>query len=196
MFDESIIQWVQPWTCSHFWVSLPCTLLPGNRSCSATGWCHSGPRPKPTNWQWGQIREGSQPVAGDWWVCGGEGCKSWIRAFCWSPPDRSLALGQWVRWKAHGTAGGCVPQSSRALAKVTHCWAPSVGPHPSPIPIWVVCGAGAPVGLSFWLPHRWQWVRVWEPGPEGAANWDLPPLSQGQDPGGWKLDLETCQNRE
>ena len=134
MFDESIIQWVQPWTCSHFWVSLPCTLLPGNRSCSATGWCHSEPLPKPTNWQWGQIREVIQPVAGDWWVCGGEGCKSWIRAFCWSPPDRSLALGQWVRWEAHGTAGGCVPQSSRALAKVTHSWAPVCGTSPLPHP--------------------------------------------------------------
>ena len=46
-------------------------------------------------------------------------------------------------------------------------------------------------GLGAWFPQGRQLGRMWEPGPEGAANWALPPLRQDQDLGGWKLCLGT-----
>ena len=48
-----------------------------------------------------------------------------------------------------------------------------------------------PLGLGTWLLQWWQMRRVWWPGPEGATGWALPPLSQAQDLGGWKLLLGT-----
>ena len=37
--------------------------------------------------------------------------------------------------------------------------------------------------LGAWLPQQWWWWlgRVWEPGPEEASSWGLPPLSQDRD---------------
>ena len=57
--------------------------------------------------------------------------------------------------------------------------------------MWVVWGDWGPVELDAWLPQAWQVGRMWVPGPEGAANWDLPPLSQGWNLGGWKMYLGT-----
>ena len=44
------------------------------------------------------------------------------------------------------------------------------------LPIWAAWGDLGPVWLDAWLPQGWQLGRVWEPGHEGAANWNLPPL--------------------
>ena len=45
--------------------------------------------------------------------------------------------------------------------------------------------------LSALLPLWWQLGRVWGPGPEEDASWDLLPLSQALDLRGWKFCLGT-----
>ena len=74
-----------------------------------------------------------------------------------------------------------------SLAAVV-CMRQSVRPG---LPIWMAWGDWGPLGLDAWLPQGWQLGRIWEPGPKGAANWDLPPLSQDWDLGGLKLCLGT-----
>ena len=90
--------------------------------------------------------------------------------------------------------GSTEPQSHPHLCNliaVAGCLAAVSGTWFSPHPIWVALGAWGSVGLATWLPQWWQLGRVWEPGPEGAANWDLPLLNQDWDLGGWKLCLRT-----
>ena len=57
--------------------------------------------------------------------------------------------------------------------------------------VWVAWGAGGLVGLGAWLPQRWLLGRIWGPDPEGAANWDLLPLSHDLDLRRWQLCLGT-----
>ena len=66
-------------------------------------------------------------------------------------------------------------------------------------PIWADRGDLGPVWLDAWLPRGWQLGRVWEPGHEGAANWNLSPL-KGLGP--WRVKVVSwdfalsCQDRK
>ena len=121
-------------------------------------------------------------------------------------PPAYPGLGQGVSWRARGTACGAPEPSPRPstslgpgleaavrfslpclcdLRAMAVCLGCNLWDLVSPI--WVAWGSRGPVGLDAWLPQGWQLGSVWEPGPEGAANWALSPLSWDRDLGGWKL---------
>ena len=67
------------------------------------------------------------------------------------------------------------------------------------LPIWMPWGHWGSIVVDACLHQGWQLGRVWEPGIEGAVDWDLLPLKQDWDIAEWKLCLETslsCWDRE
>ena len=78
------------------------------------------------------------------------------------------------------------PNSSGYLSgSVCETWSPRLGGLGDP----------GPAGLDAQLTQGWRWGRAWGPGPEAAASWDLSPLSQNWDLGGWTLSLGTLHIR-
>ena len=181
-------RWAQPLAGSHCCASLLCTLLLGNRSCSVIAQCPSRPCPQVTVNE-GPLGKWFTQGSLVWWSLGGKWSKRQIWAFS-GRPSSSLSLGP----------AGELERPGNTLRTVFFYRAPepllrpstSLGPGREPgLPIWVVWGDWGPVGLSAWLPQRWHLGRMWEPGPERSANWDLPPISQNWALGGWKLCFGT-----
>ena len=151
--------------------------------------------------------------------CGGHQVESAVRGGFRSssggPPAYS-ASGKRLSWRAQGTDWGLHPTGLQR----SHKGPPLVFPRPwgsgEPLSHPCLCDLTAVavcLGYSLWdlvsrfgRPEETEgqlgWVsgslrddnwldRMWEPGPEGDANWDLPPLSQDWDLEGWKLCLGT-----
>ena len=130
-------------------------------------------------------------------------------------------LGQQVSWGGSRTNWGLSPAwlqsplQGHALAGLRPWDSGDPLPHPcpcdltataaclgrslwDPLPTHLPCHPGWPKEpgarwvLGIWLPQLWQLLgRVWRPGREGAANWDLPPLLQDRELRGGKLCLGT-----
>ena len=128
---------------------------------------------------------------------------------------KSRASVQWVGRGALGTGGGCgcrAPEPSHwpgpGLEAAVNLSLPlqangsgclsgsqSVGPcllGPCLCRVAGLRSLGTSCVLGAWLPQWWWLDKVWGLGPEGTANWALPPLSQDLDLGGWGLSLGTC----
>ena len=165
--------------------SLLCTLLLGNRSCTVIAQCLSGPCPQVTvsEWPLGKwFTQGSLV----WWSLGGEWGKRQIQAFSWRP-SLSLSLGPAGELEHPGNTLRTMFFYRAPEGPIGLLLRPStnLGPGLEPgLPIWVSWGDWGPVGLGAWLPQRWLLGRMWEPGPERAANWDLPPINQNSALGG------------
>ena len=158
-----------------------------------------------------------------WWSSSGDWHKRQIQAFSWwaSSLPRLGPEGQLASpGNRLGTTSCRAPELSLrplplALAQpLRQQWTspPSLSLQPnssghlcelqserSGLPTWVAWANWGPVGLDAWLPQGWQLGRMWEPGPERATNWDLPPLSQD-----WGFGVQvvpwdfvfSCQDRE
>ena len=163
---------MQPFLC------VPTLHLTGKRSCLVIGWCHSGPHPKATNCQWGIVNEVTQPIAVERSLWGGEGCKSWILAFCWAPPPPSLFLALRPMGELGGPRNRLGPVSCR-VSEPSPRSLTSIGPgfeavvNLSLIPVsvakWQLQSSWVPVCGTWLLPHpylgglkslRASWVEL------------------------------------
>ena len=179
--------------------------------CLAPRWA----LPQVSNCQWAAISGPFGQRLVEWWSSGGEWGKRRIPAF--SPgPSNSPGLrpagdlgGQGRGWvlcptglqsprQGHLLAGprpwgsnewtspSSLPLQPHGIGHLHG--SQSVGPGPSPPPFGQPEEPEGQLGPGHLVPckHGWQF-RVWGPGPEGTASWDLPPLSQD-----WTSEGESC----
>ena len=170
-------------------------------------------RPAHSYCQWGTTEEviKSRVV---WWSSDGEWEKRQIQAFFWrgwrSPNFGSVGELEGPRNRLKTTTCSAPEPSLRPSTSLgpglEERWRspPSLSLQPASsgrlsgsqfvrtnLPIWTAWGDWGPIGLGAWLCQEWDLERMWELGPEGAADWDLLPLNQDWDISGWKLCLET-----
>ena len=150
-----------------------------------------------------------------WWLSGGECGKRWVQVFFWRSSSL-LCLRQAIELEGPrnrlGTtshrASALAQRPSTSLAQALRQCEPLSHPCLCDLIAVAVC-----LGYSLWdlvfpfgrpedTEGQLVWVsgclrddnwldRMWESGPKGDANWDLPLLSQDWDLRGWKLCLGT-----